>query len=93
MPCSSVVFPAAILFSFSFIATRVARVAGGRCYAVCFFFFFRFGLPVAGGCVLLRHRFDHVTEIAKIDETRTQCLWLCLNDVTWGLFFGAKCSW
>jgi hypothetical protein len=42
MPCSSVVFPAAILFSFSFIATRVARVAGGRCYALCFSFFLFF---------------------------------------------------
>jgi hypothetical protein len=68
MPCCSVVFPAAILLHSFFFATRVARVAGGGCYALCFFLFL-FGLPVAGGCVLLRHRFDHVTEIAKMDET------------------------
>ena len=34
-----------------------------------FFSLTLFGLPVAGGCVLLRHRFDHVTEIAKMNET------------------------
>jgi len=42
---------------------------GVLCFVFFFCFFCFFGLPVAGGCVLLRHRFDHVTEIAKMNET------------------------